>query len=315
MAATAIRSVSGFWLSWLFVVAGGFLLLRLMPGDPAIIFLDAGGLGLDGAVLARMRAAWGLDAPLPVQFLEWLSRFVSGDWGISYATGRPVLPEIAGRLPWSVAIGAGGLAVAVIAGFRLGFAAAARPGGAADRISRLLAVGAQALPAFAVGFVLLWLLAIELRVVRPLSGGVAERLALPILLVALFSIGSFARVTRVAFREIRDRPFFRTALAKGLSGRRALWLHGRRHAALTLLAVLMPEAAWVIGGTAIAEIVFSVPGLSEYVVSAVAARDYAVLQAFIAIVALWLLLLQRLAAAARRVLDPRLADQPARSEP
>jgi peptide/nickel transport system permease protein len=311
MAATAIRTFSGFWLSWLLVVAGGFALLRLMPGDPAIIFLDASGLGLDGAVLAHMRAAWGLDAPLPAQFFAWLTRFLSGDWGISYATGRPVLPEIAGRLPWSVAIGASGLAIAVIGGFRLGFAAAARPGGVADHLSRVLAIGAQALPAFAVGFVLLWLLAIEWGIVRPLSGGIVERLALPILLVALFSIGSVARVTRVAFLEIRDRPFFRTALAKGFAPRRALWLQGRRHAALTLLAVIMPEAAWVIGGTAIAEIVFAIPGLSEYVVRAVSARDYAVLQAFIAIVALWLLLLQRLAAFGRRALDPRLADRPA----
>lgn len=311
MAATAIRSVSGFWLSWLLVVAGGFALLRLMPGDPAIIFLDASGLGLDAGVLARMRAAWGLDAPLPAQFFAWLTRFLSGDWGISYATGRPVLPEIAARLPWSVAIGVGGLAGAVMAGFGLGFAAAARPGGIADHLSRMLAIGAQALPAFAVGFVLLWLLAIEWGIVRPLSGGIAERLALPILLVALFSIGSVARVTRVAFREIRDRPYFRTALAKGLAPRRALWLQGRRHAGLTLLAVIMPEAAWVIGGTAIAEIVFAIPGLSEYVVRAVAARDYAVLQAFIAIVALWLLLLQRLAAFGRRALDPRLADHAA----
>ncbi|MGY6646792.1 MAG: ABC transporter permease [Salinarimonas sp.] len=309
MVATTIRNLSGFSLSWLLVVAGGFALLRLMPGDPVIIFLDASGLGVDGAVLERMRAAWGLDAPLFVQFLDWLARFISGDWGISYATGRPVLPEIAGRLPWSVTIGAGGLGLAVIVGFRLGFAAAARPGGVADRLSRLLAIGAQALPAFAVGFVLLWLLAIEFRLVRPLSGGVAERLFLPILLVALFSIGSVARVTRVAFCEIRDRPYFTTALAKGYSRRVALWRQGRRHAALTLLAVIMPEAAWIIGGTAIAEIVFSVPGLSEYVVRAVAARDYAVLQAFIAIVALWLLLVQRAAALARRSLDPRLADQ------
>ena len=155
---------------------------------------------------------------------------------------------------------------------------------------------------------LLWLMSIELRLVRPLSGGVAERLILPVMVVAFFSLGSLARLSRVAFRQVAGQPFYRTALLKGLGRGRALWRHGRRHAALTVLAALTPELAWVIGGTAVVEIVFSIPGLSEYVVAAVAARDYAVLQAFVAVVAVWLLVVQGLAAFARRRIDPRLAD-------
>jgi peptide/nickel transport system permease protein len=306
--ASVARNVSGFGLSWLVVMLAAFLLLRLMPGDPAFIFADAGGLGATASLIADLRAAWGLDRSIPTQFLNWLAGFVTGDWGVSFSTGRPVFDEIVRRLPWSFAIGSLGLAIAIIGGFVLGFAAAARPGGVADRFSRIAAIGAQAVPAFAVGFVLLWLMAIEWRIVRPLSGGVPERLLLPTLLVALFSLGAIARVARVAFGEVTERAYYYTALAKGIGRSRALWLHGRRHAALTVLATVTPELAWIIGGTAIAEVVFSIPGLSEFVVTAVAARDYAVLQAFVAIVAVWLLLVQRLAAMARARLDPRLSD-------
>jgi len=297
-----------FGLSWLAVTLAVFLLIRLMPGDPAVIFADSRSLGATASYIEELRAAWRLDQPLIAQFGGWLAGFVTGDWGASYVTGRPVFEEIMRRLPWSLAIGSLGLAVAVLCGFVLGFFAAARPGGVADRFSRLASIGGQAIPAFAVALTLLWLMSIEFRLVRPLSGGVAERLILPVMVVAFFSLGSVARLSRVAFRQVTDQPYFRTALVKGLGRRIALWRHGRRHAALTVLAALTPELAWVIGGTAITEIVFSIPGLSEYVVTAVSARDYAVLQAFVAVVAIWLLLVQGLAAFARRRLDPRLSD-------
>ncbi|MFN4100333.1 MAG: ABC transporter permease, partial [Pararhodobacter sp.] len=259
--------------AWLAVSAAAFALFRLAPGDPAAIFAQTAGLA-GAEVEAAFRAAWGLERPLAAQFAGWLSGLAQGDLGLSFRDARPVLDDFAARLPWSLAIGAGGLTLGLAAGTALGFAAALRPGGVADTLTRLLAVAAQALPAFAVGVVALWLLAAEFRIIRPLTGGWPERLLLPVLLVALFSTGSLARLSRMAFAEVRAAPWFRTALAKGLRPRTALWRHGRRHVALSLLAALVPEMAWVIGGTAVAEIVFGTPGLSERVVAAVAARDY-----------------------------------------
>ena len=172
----------------------------------------------------------------------------------------------------------------------LGFYAASSPDGIADRLSRLLAIAGQALPSFAVGLILLWFLAAELQWIRPYSGGTLERLVLPICLVALFSIGGVSRIVRAAFADVRVAGYFRTALGKGLAPDTALWRHGRRHAALTLMAGFAPELAWIVGGTAVAEIVFGVPGVSERIVEAVAARDYAVLQPYVALVALWIIL-------------------------
>lgn len=198
------------------------------------------------------------------------------------------------------------MTLAVLAGFALGFCAAHRPGGWADRFSRGLAVAGQALPAFAVGLVLLWVLGVQLRWINVFGGGPAERILLPTLLVAVFSTGALSRLTRAGFAEVRASPYYRTALAKGRSDLGALWVHGRAAAALTLIAGLGPELAWIVGGTAVSEIVFAVPGVSERVVQAVAARDYAVLQPYIALVALWVTLVLQAARGLRRHLDPRM---------
>lgn len=294
-------------LSWLVLVALGFLAIRALPGDPVASLLAATNVAPTPETIAAMRGAFGLDRPLWQAFGDWLLGFLALEWGTSPVTGRPILDEIAARAPVSAAIGAGGFALALAAGFLLGFRGAARPGGLTDRASRILAVVGQALPAFAVGLVLLWLFAVEWRLVRPLSGGAAERLVLPIALVALFSIGSVARLSRAAFAEAAVAPWMVTARMKGRSRAGALWRHGRRHAALVVLAAATPEAAWIVGGTAVAEIVFTAPGLSERIVAAVAARDYPVLQAYVACVALFLLLVHAAARTARHRLDPRSA--------
>lgn len=291
--------------AWLLVVAVSFALIRALPGDPVAIFLANAGVAANETVLAQYRAAWGLDRPLVVQFGDWLTRFVRLDWGAELVSGRPVRTEVLAGLPWSFAIGCGGLGLAGLIGTLLGFAAALRPRGLADRVSRAFAVGAQAIPAFAVGLGLLWWFSVEWRLVRPFSGAMAERLVLPVALVALFSVGTVARVTRSAFAEVAGEPYFATALAKGLPPRTALWRHGRRHAAIVLLAALSPELAWAVGGTIVAEVVFAVPGVSTTLLDAVAERDYGALQAAIAVIALWIVVVLTAARALRRRLDPR----------
>ncbi|MEM1363294.1 MAG: ABC transporter permease [Pseudomonadota bacterium] len=306
MTRAAASFVGRLSLSWLAVVAAAFLLLRLMPGDPVEVFLDHVNIRSGPEIVAAYRAEWGLDGSYGAQFLNWLGGFLTFDWGISYETGRPVTDAFAARIPYSAAIGFGGLTLAIIGGFALGFFAAHRPGGRCDALSRALAVAGQALPAFAVGLVLLWVLGVQLKWINAFGGGPVERILLPMLLVAFFSVGALSRLTRAGFQDVRLSPYFRTALAKGLGSKLALWRHGRARAAMTLIAGLAPEMAWIVGGTAVAEIVFGVPGLSERVVQAVNFRDYAILQPYIALVALWVALVLHLARMMRHALDPRL---------
>lgn len=293
-------------LSWLFIVASAFILLRLMPGDPVEIFLSETNIAANSKIVATYRAQWGVDGSIIGQFVRWIGGFLTLDWGTSFETGRPVAVDLAARLPYSVAIGVGAMALAVPSGFVLGFLAAHRPGGIADTISRALAVAGQTLPAFAVGLVALWILGVRWRLINPFGGGPVERILLPMLLVAFYSIGSTARLARAGFLDVKYSPYFHTALAKGRTHVSALWVHGRASAGLALIAGLAPELSWVIGGTAVAEIVFGVPGVSERVVQAVAHRDYAVLQPFVALVALWIVFVLTCARLIRRALDPRI---------
>ncbi|MCY6379997.1 ABC transporter permease [Hoeflea prorocentri] len=299
-------------VSWLAAVAVSFVLIRLIPGDPVDIFANRMNVHAGDELVAAYRQAWGLDHSLIEQFFIWLKGFVTLDWGVSFVTGGSVSNELAPRLAWSAAIGFGGMIAAICFGTFLGFRAALHPGGMADSLSRSMAVAGQALPAFAVGLLALWLFAAELRWLLPFSGSTVERLVLPVALVAFFSIGSVSRLVRTGFAETAAAPFMRTALAKGLSRKTALWRHGGRQAAIVLVAGIAPDLAWIVGGTAIAEIVFGIPGLSERVVDAVSSRDYPVLQSYIALVALWIIFGLHLCALLRHTLDPRIGSLPSR---
>jgi peptide/nickel transport system permease protein len=290
--------------SLLAVSALAFLVIAFMPSDPVMIAIRAWNLPADPATIAGLRAQWGLDGPLPARYLRWLAGFVTGDWGRSFRTGEPVLAEFAARLPLSLSIGLGGLALACVAAVPIGFAAALRPEGAADRASRLLAVTVQAVPAFWLGLVLVWVLGVKLRVIQPFSGGPTIVL-LAAGLVALHSAGMFARVYRRDLIEQTGQPHFRTALAKGLDRRRALWRHGHRGAIYAMLSAVRSEAGWAIGTTAALEVLFGLPGISQFLVQSISARDFFVLQAYVMVVAVWMLAVNGAIELAVRRLDPR----------
>jgi peptide/nickel transport system permease protein len=299
--AAAARAALLLWLASLVV----FVLLRAVPGDPVLIGLFERGMGATPENIAALREFWGFDQPWWAQYAGWMGHLLVGDWGQSLRTGRPVAGELLARLPWSVAIGAGGLGLAAVLSLPLGFLSALRPGGAVDRATRLLTIGAQTVPSFLVAIVLASLISAQLGLLRVYTGTPAERLVLPIVLVAVYSIPRLARVVRSGYLLGAEAPHLTTAMAKGLSTAQALARHAGRPALLALIAALLPQAAWVIGGTAVVEIVFAVPGVSQLVVESVNARDYAVLQVFVMLVATGMVVVHAAAEIARRQLDPR----------
>jgi peptide/nickel transport system permease protein len=215
-----------------------------------------------------------------------------------------VLQEFAIRLPLSLGVGLGGLALASVLAVPLGFAAAVKPNGLADRLGRLLAVAVQAVPAFWLGLVLIWLLGVKLQLIRPFSGGPAI-LILTSSLIALHSAGLLARVYRRDLLDQTAQPHFRTAIAKGLTRRQALWRHGHRGASYALLSAIRSEAGWAIGTTATLEVLFGLPGVSQFLVQSISARDHHVLLAYVMVVAGWMLLMNASIEVMMRQLDPR----------
>jgi len=281
-----------------------FLVVRAAPGDPALLALVAFGQPADAASVAALRAEWGLDRPLVAQYLAWLADFAAGDWGRSFRTGRPVREEIAARLPVSLALGLGALAAALAAAVPLATAAALRPGGLADRALGAATLGAQAVPAFWLGCALIWLFAVELRVLDVLGDG-PGRYVLPVAVLAFAGLGPLAQVYRAGLADVARSDYFRAALARGASRRAALAGQGRRHATLGLLGALNAEAGWTVGGTAVIEAVFGLPGIGLFAVESIAVRDHAVLQVFVMVAVLWMAAIGLAARLARAALDPR----------
>lgn len=298
---SAIHSLMGL----LAVSLASFTVISLMPADPVEIAIRVWNLPATDETVAAMRAQWGLDQPVLSRYLGWLAGFVVGDWGRSFRTGGPVFDEFLQRLPVSLLLGLAGLALASLLAIPLGFFAAVRPRGMVDRLSRALSVFVQSVPGFWLGMIMLWVLGVQLRWIRPFSNEWSA-VVLPVLLIALHSVAVLARVYRRDLSESAARPHFQTALAKGLSERQALWRHGHRSALYALLAAVRSEAGWVIGSTATMEILFGLPGISQFLVQSIAARDQMVLQAYVMVIAIWMLMMNGGAHLAMQLLDPRL---------
>lgn len=292
-------------LGTLFVAAlAAFAVVRAMPGDVGELVLFAQGVVPTDELAASVRAAHGLDAPAWRQFVAWSLRAITGDLGVSYRNGEPVLAGLLARLPVSLAIGCGGLALGAALGLMLGVASAGMSR-AADRVGRGLALLAQAVPAFCLSVAIIWIFGVELRWIRPFTGGPFERVLLPALIVALYATGRLSRIVRKEVLAATQTPWFRAVRAKGASRGRALVVHAGPFALLASLAVLRVESAWVIGGTAVLEVIFGSPGISAWVVESIAGRDYAVLQGYILAVVAWMLAVRAVLAALAMRVDPR----------
>ncbi|CDN90910.1 ABC transporter permease [Agrobacterium tumefaciens] len=292
-------------LAMLALSLASFTLIALMPADPVQIAIRVWNLTATSETVAALREEWGLDRPLLLRYLHWLADFVTGDWGRSFRTGEPVFAEFSERLPVSLMLGLAGMLLAIAVAVPIGFFAAARPGGVTDRASRAFSVFVQAVPGFWLALILLWVLGVQLRWIRPFATD-ATAIVLPVMLIASHSAAVFARVYRRDMMETMRQPYFRTALAKGLSRRQALWRHAHRGAFYALLSAVRSEAGWVIGSTATMEILFNLPGLSQFLVQSIAVRDQMVLQAYVMVIALWLLLMNLIVQILQRFLDPRL---------
>lgn len=301
LAGPIARTLILFWLATL----AAFAVVRAMPADPAVLTLLAFDRPATPDAVAALHAQWGLDRPIASQYLAWLADFVTGDWRVSFRTGAPIFVEFMHRLPVSLFLGLSGLALALALAVPLGGAAARRPGGLADRVLDAATLGAQAVPAFWLACLLIWLFAVELRWITVLGDGGWQRYVLPVAVVALAGLGPLGAVYRAGLLEVGRSHYLTAAVAKGLPPERALMRHGRRYAALGLAAALTAEAGWVVGGAAVVEVVFGLPGISAFLVDSIAVRDYFVLQAYIVVTVVWMLAVSLAAQLARARLDPR----------
>lgn len=289
-----------------------FVVLRLLPGDPAAIIL---GVNARPDTLAALRHQLGLDRPIWIQFVGWIVGFVRGDLGSSYTYNVPVATLVGERVAVSLPLACLAIVLSTAIAIPVGVFTAARRGRALDT---LVMGGAQigvAIPNFWLGLLLILLFAIRLHWF-PASGfagweqGVragVRSLILPSLALALPQAAILARVTRTSVLETLSANFVRTARAKGLSPRAALWRHAVPNALIPVITIMGLQFSFLLAGTIIVENVFTLPGLGRLIFQAIAARDLIMVQDLVLLLAGSVVVVNFIVDLAYAMIDPRLA--------
>ena len=288
-----------------------FAMLRLTPGDPASIIAGASATSQD---IVDIRARLGLDQPIFTQFFVWIGQMFTGDFGESFFFKKKVAELVADRIEPTLMLGLTTMTLSILVAVPLGVLAAYKQGTWIDRIVMGFAVLGFSVPVFVIGYVLIYVFAIELAWLpvqgyQPLAEGLwgcLRRLVLPSVTLSVIYIALIARITRTSVLEVLGEDYIRTARAKGLTNVVVLMRHALRNAAVPIVTVIGIGIALLIGGVVVTESVFSIPGLGRLTVDAVLARDYPTIQAVILLFSFVYVLVNLVVDLLYTVLDPRI---------
>jgi peptide/nickel transport system permease protein len=288
-----------------------FIGVRALPGDPA---LALAGESRDPAALQATREKYGLDKPVPVQYVTWLSHVVRGDLGESSKSGLPVLDTIVDRLPVTLELAFLSLLVALALGIPAGIFAAARPGSAFDYGGSALALVGLSVPHFWLGLMLILIISVELGLL-PASGyvpffedpiGNLERMVMPAFVLGTSVAAIVMRQMRSAMLDSLGADYVRTARAKGLPERSVIGSHALRNSLLTVVTVVGLQLGILISGAVVTEQIFVIPGFGKLTLDSVLERDFALVQAVVLVVTFGYVVINLLVDVLYSVLNPRI---------
>lgn len=280
-----------------------FLIMHAIPGDPAAI---AAGLDASPETVAAIRESLGLNRPLHEQFGAFLARTLRGDFGVSIRTGRPVLEELAARMPYTLLLSVASVAVAALVGVTAGVVAAVRHQRWLDHVVMTLTLVAVSTPSYWLALMLMLVMAVWLGWLPAIGATTPRHFVLPVLTLGLQSAGEVARMTRATLLDVLGDEFLRAARARGVSRRRVLWRHALGNAAVPITTVLGLRIGGLLAGTVLVESVFAIPGLGRMMVDAVVARDFPMIQGGVLVVATSYVLINAATDVVAAGLDPRL---------
>ncbi|SEF47699.1 ABC transporter permease [Billgrantia desiderata] len=288
-----------------------FLMLRLTPGDPAAILA---GDSATPAQLERIRENLGLNLPLHVQFIQWVTNMLQGDLGVSLISNTPVSTMIAQRIWPTLNIALLTITISVLLAVPMGVLAAWRHRSWIDYAVMTFSVLGFSIPVFVIGYVFIQIFAIELRWL-PVQGYTAptrdfaaflQRALLPAFTLATIYVALIARMTRASMLDVLGEDYIRTARAKGLRENVILFRHALRNAAVPIMTIIGTGFALLIAGVVVTESVFNIPGVGRLTVDAILARDYPVIQAMILLTAGLYVLVNLLIDISYTLIDPRI---------
>lgn len=288
------------------VTAVVFLVIRFAPGDPIVSLL---GLDYSPEQAAQLRARLGLDQPIPVQYGLWISRVFQGDLGSSLFTRQPVLETVMSRLPNTLALAGGAMAVALVMAVPAGIVAATRKDSAFDNVSRLIAIVAVSIPVFWLGLILLLVFSVHLRWF-PLGGGLDPHglrgLVLPAVTLGAGFAALIMRMLRSSMIEVLGQDYIRTARSKGLRQRQVYYGHALKNATIPVVTIVGLQLGVLLGGAVLTETVFNIPGLGRLLIESINRRDYTLMQGCVLFIAFFFVIANLLVDLLYAFIDPRI---------
>lgn len=289
-----------------------FMLIHLVPGDPARILL---GEEATPQTVAALREQLGLNQPLATQFVIWLTHALHGDLGQSIQLQMPVTQAIFSRLPVTLELGAASLLFSIVLAVPLGVVAATRPNSKLDLLVNAGSLIGTAIPSFVLGLALIIIFAVIFRIFPP--GGYVpftenpaqnlRDLILPMLALGTGAVAGNLRQIRANMLEVLNQDYIRTARAKGLRARRVNYVHALRNAMLPMLTLVGLQAGAILGGAFIIENIFLWPGIGALTVQSILAKDYPIVQGTVLLSALSYMAINLLVDISYGILDPRIS--------
>ncbi len=302
-------------LTILFAVTVTFLLLRLLPGDPAQAVANP---TMTAETRATLLVQYGLDQPLIVQYGKYLGQLLHGNLGVSFAQNIPVTDVLLERLPWTLLLTGSAMIVTIIVGIPLGVLAASRRGGWFDRLVQMFGVVGQSLFVPSVGVLLLFVFGLQLGWF-PIGGAftdgtygmawygsVLQHLVLPCLSLVLVQLGSYLLVMRASMIEALGEDYCTLARANGMPYRRVLWRHALRNALLPATTLVGLQLGFLVGGAVLTETVYAYPGIGRGIYEAVTQLDYPVMQGAFVLLAATVVVANMITDIVYGLLDPRV---------
>lgn len=285
------------------VVTVVFFITRL-SGDPITILAPVTATDAD---IEEIREAYGLNEPLPVQYVRFLWNAARLDMGNSFRTGQPASTEVKSRVIPTLELGAAALGVSLVFGVTIGALSAVKRGTPIDFVARVIALLGQAAPNFWLGIMLILLFSVKLNLLP--TGGNTSRtsLILPAITLGSASSASVIRLTRSGMLDVLRSDFVRTARAKGVPERLIIWRHTLRHALLPVLTVLGIQVGFLLSGSIVVETVFSWPGMGRLMIQSINSSDYPVVQMGVLLTAVMIVTANFLVDISYSFLDPRIS--------
>jgi len=289
------------------LIALTFFMMRLLPGDPFI-----GEKAIPDTTLEALKAKYGLDKPMIVQFFMYMGNVIKGDFGLSIHYNRPVMDIIAQAFPYSFDLGMRSLIFATIMGILLGIVAAVKRGTKWDTISMLFAILGVSVPSFIIGALLQYFFGLKLYEwtgIRffPITGW--EKFSstlLPSFALSFSSLATISRLMRTSMLDILGQDYIKTAKSKGLSQKLIIWKHAVRNAIMPVITVLGPISATVLTGAFVVENIFSIPGMGKFFVLSIQTQDYTMISGTTLFYGAFLVLANLIVDLAYGFIDPRV---------